>query len=137
MVKEIHLMGNDSLLYDLYEKAIEERNELYPENKYELIQTKGENGDTSIQLIHFSEDFDLPYLQNQLKENMELRALVFVKPRDYKTIKAINQLSIEYPLSVLGVVEQPTQPARLWEFLDQVEAKSLHYEWEEGDWDDF
>ena len=138
MVKKILFMGKEQLLFNLYKEAIDERNSFQSENQYELM--KGEDGPESnpfIQFIHYGTHYDLPYLEAKLRDYPELKALIFIKPTEHHVIGKINQLMLDYPLAVLGITELPIQPARLWTFLSNVESKTLHFEWEDGDWDEF
>lgn len=135
--RNIYLLGYNEHLIDLYQQAINERSELHDKQPYVIVKGDKEQMNKDIQLIAYGETYDLSYLKEQLEKNTELKALIFTKPRDYQTFRGINELMLDYPLAVIAVAEQPIQPARIWDFLDRVESKTISYEWEEGDWDEF
>lgn len=137
MTKKIYLMGKDDVLFDLYKKSIAERNEGHPENQYELVLGRKGDLEQTIQIIHYDETYDIDYLKDELKKNTELRAIVLIRPTDYTYEAKIQNLALDYPLSVLNVARQPIQTARLWEFLERCESKTLSFDWEDGDWDEF
>lgn len=137
MANTIYLMGYNALLMRHYQDAINERNELYPDTqRYILKEGQKNKAHQQIQFIVIGNEYDITYLKDELKTNPELKALIFTKPSDFDTFKLINELVLDYPLALLSVAEQPIQPARIWEFLERAEAKTIHFEWEEGDWDE-
>lgn len=138
MANNIYLMGYNALLMDHYQEIMNERIELYPETtRYVLVEGQKGVPHQQIQLIAMGDEYDITYLREELEKNPELKAMVFTRARNYDIFRAINDLVLDFPLAVINIAEQPIQPARIWEFLDRVEAKTIHFEWEEGDWDEF
>jgi len=131
--KQIGVIVDSPLLVELYKKAIDERNELNPDNnQYELVH----DDKRDILLIQFNEQFKLEDFKKKIEENHELKALVFLKPSDIDTWRKLINLSLDYPLSIIAIAIQPIQGSRIWDFLDRVDSHVFHFEWEDGDWDD-
>lgn len=121
----------------LYQPALVERHQLDPTTpSYQLVLKENADRADWVMVKH-SSSHTISFIDQLLIENNERRILVFTSIGNIHVSNALKELSLQYPLAVVDIAYQPIQPARIWEFLDKAETKQIHYEWEEGDWDEF
>lgn len=138
MTKEklIAFIGAQELMLDLYQPALDERHTLYPDTPhYRLIKSTDAQNESFV-MLNYSSDTAAPFIAQLLASNPELRLLVLTSVGNPSIVNELKQLALNYPLAVVDVAYQPFQPSRVWEFLDKSESKQIHYDWEEGDWDE-